>query len=146
MVSREHADPAVLACSPQCAPLFSNILMIMKMKRLLPFSVIIYPASTKLNAPGVYQSTKFIFQITSSHPDAFYTPNVKMTSPHWKFDLLSLIIVSSWQVGRCECHGLYAGFTIHLSVCAGWENSACQCEWKIWLGEWKTGLGKLNFA
>ena len=31
------------------------------------------------------QSTKFVFGITSSHPNAFYKPNVKITSPGWNF-------------------------------------------------------------
>ena len=30
-------------------------------------------------------STEFVFGIISPHPDAFYKPNVKITSPHWNF-------------------------------------------------------------
>ena len=31
------------------------------------------------------QSTKFIYGITSPHPNAFYKSNVKITIPHWNF-------------------------------------------------------------
>ena len=57
------------------------------------------------------QSTKFILGITGSpHPDAFYKPNVKITSPHWNFTCPPWLLQAfgRWVgVNVVDCLGLH---------------------------------------